>query len=75
MRHENECEQCSSTATVPHEGAEDWLMCTDCGHSTKIEKAEWECGNELRWLNAVLQQKWTDQWYNEKWVDVPEESE
>ena len=147
MINKQECDQCSGTELIQHEGAEDWMLCLQCGNSTKIEKAEWVCGNEMRWLEEVekkhnpqkwndakrfvelgrnanaysivfpervkaiedkgksliphirnyqhseivretasgmaneyppqriLQQKWIDQWNNEKWVDVPEVNE
>ena len=90
MINKQECDQCSGTELVQHKDAKDWMLCMQCGNSTKIEKAEWECGNEMRWLvtqnnidngngeiwagmkESTLQQKWTDQWYNDRWVDVPE---
>ena len=95
INNKQECDQCSGTELVQHEGAKDWMLCMQCGNSTKIEKVEWECSNEMRWYQTkekdfisldgthkirgmtktTLQQKWTDQWCNEKWVNVPTVSE
>jgi len=69
MRSENECEQCSSTETIPHEDIDGYIMCTQCGRSTKIEIAEWECGNELRY--ATVQNN-IDNGNGEVWAGVIE---